>query len=233
MIRRAEGAALSRVQYARFLDLLATLSPDEWTVPVEDCPGWTVKDVAGHVLGGLECVAKPKEFVRQYLAGLKMGAANPLDGLNAYQVSYYAPLSTDELLARLANAVEPGLRGRLRTPWLLRTAVRPTLDPAGRVPMGWILDVIYTRDTFVHRIDVSRAVGREMVVDDVEQRIAEDMAEEWAERLGRPVTLVLGDATYAFGGSGGERLETDVVSFARAVSGRGEREGLLATPVQV
>src|SRR5262245_56493360 len=36
---------------AALLDLLGGLSEDEWAAPTV-CPGWSVKDVAGHLLGG-------------------------------------------------------------------------------------------------------------------------------------------------------------------------------------
>ncbi|MFG2244809.1 maleylpyruvate isomerase family mycothiol-dependent enzyme [Spirillospora sp. NPDC048823] len=37
-------------QQAAFIGLLRGLGPDEWTRPTA-CPGWTVKDIAAHVLG--------------------------------------------------------------------------------------------------------------------------------------------------------------------------------------
>jgi uncharacterized protein (TIGR03083 family) len=238
-IRRGEGTLLSRIQYARLVDVLDTLPAEEWAVPVDDCPGWDVHAVVSHVLGNLECVAKPAEFVRQARAGKKLarevGFADPYEGLNAVQVREHAAMPPAELLARLRGIVERALRHRHRTPLLLRLGVRPRLDVAGRVPMGWILDVIYTRDTLVHRIDVCRATGRDVVVDDVEQRIVADMVREWAARHGEPATLRLtgpaGD-TYECNG-GGPVVECDAVEFARLVTGRGEATGLLATRVQV
>jgi uncharacterized protein (TIGR03083 family) len=229
VIGRAEGLVLSRIQYQRFRDVLAGLSPDEWAAPVADCPGWSVKDVAGHVLGGLECVAKPKEFVRQAREGRRLDP-HVTQGLNAYQVVYYGALSPAEVLSRIDGTVDRALRGRARTPWLLRHLVRPKLDVMGRTPMAFVLDTIYTRDTFIHRIDLCRATGREVLADEVEARIVEDMAGEWLARHGQPVTLVVDGATY---GAGGERIETTAVEFARNVSGRGDPEGLLKTPVQV
>lgn len=232
-IRRGEGTALSRVQYARFLDVLTTLSPDEWAAPT-DCPGWSVKDVAAHVLGNLECVRSPREFLRQVGEGKRLDPEHPYDGLNAYQVKHYAALTPDELVRRVATIAEPALRMRHRTPWLLRHLVRPTLDVAGRVPMAYVLDVIYTRDTYMHRVDVCRATGRDLELDGVEKRIVEDMVEEWAGRHGQPFRLTLtgpAGGTYERG-SGGPELVCDAVEWTRVTSGRGTGEGLLATRVQ-
>lgn len=232
-IGRTEGTILSRVQYARFLDVLTSLSDDEWTAPT-DCPEWSVKDIAAHVLGNLECVRKPQEFLRQVREGKRLNPKEPYEGLNAYQVKHYAPLTPAEITRRIATVAEPALRMRQRTPWPLRHLIRPTLDVAGRVPMAFVLDVIYTRDTYMHRIDVCRATGRELVLDDVEQRIVEDMVDEWADRHGQPFRLTLtgpAGGTYERG-TGGPALECDAVEWTRVNSGRAKGEGLLATRVQ-
>lgn len=231
-IKRGEGTALSRVQYARYVEVLTTLTPDEWTAPT-DCPGWSVKDVTAHVLGNLECVAKPREFLRQVREGKRLDPEHPYDGLNAYQVKLYADLTPAELVQRIATIAEPALRMRHRTPWLLRHLVRPTLDVVGRVPMAYVLDVVYTRDTYLHRVDVCRATGREVVLDGVERRIVEDIVAEWAARHGQPYRLRLtGPAGGTYGDGDGDEIVCDAVEFTRLVSGRGRPEGLLATRVQ-
>ena len=233
-IRRGEGALLSRVQYARLIDVFASLSEEEWEGPT-DCGEWDVRALASHVLGGLEGMRRPRTFVRQWFAAKRLGLDDPIDALNEIQIREYAALSGPEITARIRGLVEPALRMRVRTPWLLRHLVRTPLPVSGWTPLAWILDVVYTRDTFLHRVDVCRPLGREVVVDDVEQRIVAEMAKEWADRHGQPVVLRLtGPAGGEYvAGSGGPVVECDAVEFARAVSGRAPAEGLLATPVQV
>lgn len=233
-IGRDEGTRLSRAQYVRLVNTLDTLSPDEWAAPTA-CTGWDVKAVAGHVLGVLESVRWPREFVRQYVASRRLGLADWIDALNAVQVRDHADWSPARVAGRLRTLVEPGLRMRARVPAPLRNAVRLRMDVAGRVSLGWIIDVIYTRDVFIHRIDVARATGRDLVLDDVERRIVADMVREWAARHGEPVTLVLtGPAgeTYACRG-GGREVVADAVEFTLAVAGRAPVEGALGTPVQI
>lgn len=238
-IKRGEGALLSRVEYQRLASVLLSLSEEEWAAPVPDCPGWDVKALASHVLGGLECVRKPKEFVRQYLAGIRLAKSldlpGPVDGLNEVQVRKYALLSGPEIAGRIAGLIEPALRHRMRTPLLLRYGIWTKLDVRGRTPVAWVLDVVYTRDTFLHRLDLARALGREAEVDEVEGRVIADMVREWAARHGEPVTLRLtgpAGGTYVCGTDGRE-LECDAVEWARAVSGRALAVGLLATSVQI
>jgi hypothetical protein len=49
-----EAAVLAETEYQRFLDLMRSLSPDEWSVPTE-CPAWDVRAMSGHVLGMITC----------------------------------------------------------------------------------------------------------------------------------------------------------------------------------
>ncbi len=231
-IKRGEGLLLSRVQYARFVEVLDSLSDEEWAAPT-DCPGWDVKAVASHVLGNLEGIRLPREFVRQYRLA-RRAEGSWLDELNAIQVREHAAWEPRRIAAALRDIVEPALRMRARTPLPLRLLVRPDLDVAGRMPLGWIADVVYTRDTFLHRVDVCRATGRAVVVDEIEQRVLADVVAEWAARHGKPFVLRLtGPAGGEYtSGAAGERLECDAVEFARLVGGRGQPTGLLAVPVQ-
>ena len=232
-IGRDEGLRLSRVQYVRLADVLDSLRDDEWAAPT-DCAGWDVKAVAAHVLGNLEGTRSPRELVRQLRAARRLGYDDWLDALNDVQVRAHAADPPRQVAARLRELVEPALRMRARVPLPLRRLVRLSLPVSGRVPLAWVLDVIYTRDTFLHRVDVCRATGRDVVVDESERRVVADIVAEWAARHGEPFVLRLtgpAGATYT-GGPGGEEIECDAVEFARLVSGRGTPRGLLTASVQ-
>lgn len=231
MIDTKEGAELSRVQYTRFTDALRTLSGEEWAAPT-DCTDWTVKDVAAHVLGNLECQRSTPEFLRQAAAGWRRNPKSPYDGLNAYQVDKAKALPPADLVDRLTTILEPALRHRVRIPKALRLGIRPKLDVAGRVSMAFVLDTIYTRDAFMHRVDVARATGHDLVLDDVERRIVADMVEEWAARHGKPYRLTLTGPAGGTFGNGGEEITMDAVEWSRVMSGRGSGDGLLRTLVQ-
>jgi hypothetical protein len=101
--------------------------------------------------------------------------------------------------------------------------------------LGYLVDVILTRDAWLHRIDLARALGVEPVLSaDHDGRIVADVVSEWARRHGRPFRLVLTGAaggSFASSAAGAERLELDAVEFCRIVSGRSEGRGLLATSV--
>ena len=233
-IRRSEGLLLSRIEFQRFCEVLDALTAEEWAAQ-SDCAEWDVRALSSHVLAGLEGVRRPYLFVRQWRAAKKLGYDDPIDALNEIQVRTHRAKSGPEIAAAIRAVVEPALRMRSRTPLPLRTLVRIKLPVSGWTPLSWILDVVYTRDTFLHRVDVCRPLGRDYVLDEVEERIVAEMVREWALRHGQPFTLRLtgpAGGTYV-AGSGGPELEHDAVEWVRMVSGRAPADGLLATPVQV
>ena len=100
--------------------------------------------------------------------------------------------------------------------------------------MSYLLDVILTRDPWMHRVDISRATSRPLVLTpEHDGRIVADVAAEWARRHGRPFRLELtGPAGGTFvNGDGGEDIRLDAVEFSRILSGRAAGTGLLTQEV--
>jgi hypothetical protein len=100
--------------------------------------------------------------------------------------------------------------------------------------LGYLIDIIYLRDTWMHRVDTSRATGADMVcTSDHDGRIVADVVAEWARRHDQPFTLELtGSAGGTFStGGGGEPIVMDAVEFCERLAGRGEATGLVATIV--
>ena len=64
---------LSKVEYQRLSDLLASLEGDDWDQQT-DCPAWTVKDMVGHLLGAAEANASMIENSRQMVRGMSLRA---------------------------------------------------------------------------------------------------------------------------------------------------------------
>jgi hypothetical protein len=128
----------------------------------------------------------------------------------------------------------------MRTPAFLR-AVSVSAKSNGSIVegmpskgnVGHLMDVVYTRDVFMHRIDISRAVGRELSPGENDRRIVEDVVGEWARRHQQPVEVVAsGPAGGKFvQGSGGPRIEMDALELCRVLSGRAPGDGLLRTKI--
>jgi hypothetical protein len=193
------------------------------------------------MLGAMRSAASLREMVRQQREvrrRLQAHGGLAVDHLTALQVELTSGLDREELVARARRLVSLAARGRTRIPGVLRRLVSFEAD-AGHGPERWTLgyfnDVILTRDAWLHRIDLCRAVDRTPQLDAAHDgRIVVDVAAEWARRHGRPVELTLtGPAGGSFSaGSGGPALEIDAVEFCRVLSGRAApAHELLATLV--
>src|SRR6185437_2148252 len=99
--------------------------------------------------------------------------------------------------------------------------------------IGYLVDVILTRDTWMHRSDIALATGRAMkLTPEHDGVLVADVAAEWAARHGQPCAVRLtGPAGGSWSFGSGPTLEVDAVEFCRVVSGRGSGEGLFATRV--
>lgn len=235
-IGRAEARELAAGENRRMLELLSSLSDGDWAQPT-DCPAWDVRAMAGHVLGSMEGFSSLRNFLHIMRAARKAAGDGPLvDGMTAVQVQERAGLDRVELLERMRLAGPKAARWRSKVPALFRRA--PIKQEVNGVTetwrMGYLLDVILTRDTWMHRVDIARATGRELVMTaDHDGRIVADAVAEWARRHGRPFTLELtGAAGGTFvSGRDGDELTLDAVELCRIFSGRGTGTGLLATEV--
>ena len=97
-----------------------------------------------------------------------------------------------------------------------------------------VIDVMFTRDVWMHRVDIARATDRDLVLDpQTDGPVVADVVAEWAGRHGQPFEITLtGPAGGTFAqGVAGERLELDAVEFCRVLAGRADGDGLLGVRV--
>ena len=101
-----------------------------------------------------------------------------------------------------------------------------------RWTLGFLFDVILTRDPFMHRLDICRATGIPVQATPAHEGvIVDDIVREWAARHGRPYTLTLSGPAGGSWGGDGEYITMDAFDFCRTVSGRGRATGLLSQQV--
>ena len=234
-LSRAEAMALAAAEYDRFLDLLRSLTPDEWRRPTE-CEGWDVRTMASHPLAEAESHSSLREMAHQMRAYRKAKSGPMIDAMTALQVRDRADLTPDEIVVRFEDAAPRSVRARRRMPGLVRR-MRLKVDPPfekERWPLSYLMDVIFTRDTWMHRGDISRATERDITLTpEHDGRIVADLVAEWAGRHGQPFTLTLtgpAGGTYTAGDSD-DRIDLDAVEFCRILSGRARGSGLLNTQV--
>jgi uncharacterized protein (TIGR03083 family) len=229
-----EGMGLAQTEFSRMVELLGPLRPEEWRRQTV-CGLWDVRAMAGHVLGMAHAQASFPQFIHDFRSARKIGGS-VIDGINATQVKERSHLTAAQVVDGLASAAPRAVRGRRRTPALMRSLVRMRQDPpfqAERWQYGYLVDRIFTRDTWVHRLDIARATDRAMVLThDHDGRIVADIVADWAQRHRRPFDLTLtGPAGGRWGqGAGGEAIELDPLDFCWTLSGRMPGRGLLAIP---
>lgn len=237
-LEHEDAMALQAAELQATLALLRDLTDDEWRMRVPDCPDWDVHSMYLHVLGACEGAAMG-EGGRQMVAALRRRRreGGPLEAnLSAVQVAARRDLSPTDLVVRLTVVAPLTVRRRTRMPGLVRSAVSMKVDGpvVERWKLGYLIDTIYLRDLWMHRVDACRALGREPQLTAAHDgRIVADVVAEWARRHGRPCALTLtGPAGGSFAtGEGGPSIEMDAVDFCRVLSGRAPGEGLLATVV--
>jgi hypothetical protein len=145
---RRQGCELERT-----LGLLRSLDDDDWTAAT-DCPAWDVRAMYQHVLGACEAGASVRENIHQLVKACAYRAQNggPLGAaMSAVQVRERAGLTLAQIIGRLADVAPRTLRGRTRTPALVRHAKLAVDWPVHETwKLGYLIDTIYLRDLWMH-----------------------------------------------------------------------------------
>jgi uncharacterized protein (TIGR03083 family) len=224
-----EAGAMAREELQRFLALVESLSGDDWEQPT-DCTAWSVRDILAHQAGAYAGYTSWGEFKRQVTARPGAGQMQ-IDALNQRQLADRAGRTPVDLIGELRVVGPKGIHTRQRLPWPLRKLKVPFGPPLGTVAVDYLTDMLYTRDTWMHRADIARATGRHFV--------------QTAEHDGRVTALVVRDlarglrdtlrgrtVVFDLSGAGGGRyrigtmaeptviVKMDVVDFHRLASGR-------------
>ena len=224
-----EAGAMARKELQCFLALVETLSGDDWEQPT-DCTEWSVRDILAHQAGAYAGYTSWSEFRRQVTARPGPGQMQ-VDALNRRQLADRVGRTPVELIGELRAVGPKGIRTRQRLPWPLRKLPVPFGPPLGTVKVEYLTDMLYTRDTWMHRADIAQATGRPFV--------------QTAQHDGRVTALVVRDLAHTLkgmlrgrtvvfdlGGAGGGRyrigtmaeptviVKMDVVDFHRLASGR-------------
>jgi uncharacterized protein (TIGR03083 family) len=241
--RHTDAERVAVAAYRQLDDLLQTLTDQDWEKPTA-CPGWSVSDIVGHLIGAASGNASAREYTRQQLWGLRHRrefGGNPLDAVNALQVREHAQLPASQRAEALRAEAPGAVRGRMRmSAWagVVSVPISSGGSAARGMPrtvnLGRLFDVVYTRDVWMHTIDIAEAVGREApMTTAVNRRIVQDAVIDWVRRHGQPVDVVLtgpGGGRYR-SGSRGDVIELDAIDFCRTLSGRVEGEGLLQVKI--
>jgi uncharacterized protein (TIGR03083 family) len=233
---RDEAERIGVAAYEALLADLRAMTPQQWDAPTV-CAPWTIADMARHLLGAAKGNVTVREMARQQIHGARHRAefaGNALDATNDLQVTEHRHLDPAGLLAELEGVFAKSVRRRTHRARLYNR-INVAIDAGGstaqgmpdRLNLGELFRVVYTRDVWLHRVDIARALGRELPLSpDIDGRIVQDVVKEWADRHGEPFDLRLtGEAggNYRRAGSG-PVIELDAVDFCWILSGRGQPE---------
>jgi uncharacterized protein (TIGR03083 family) len=225
-LRHDEAMRLARTDRDKLVAELKALDTQDWTKPT-DCDRWNVKDVIAHLIG----MCNDLQTVRKLMAAQKAGKSvakeeglKAFDGWTELQVRTSRHLSPADTISTYEEASERLLRRRDTANALLRQ-VRMPQPPFGLWSVGYMMDDILTRDTWMHRADIAKATGKPMnLTADHDGRFVANIVAELAKRWKKPFTLELtGPAGGSYvNGEGGQTFSLDAVDFCRILSGRGD-----------
>jgi uncharacterized protein (TIGR03083 family) len=241
-IEHSEAMELAATENIRLLTQLKNLAESQWQAPTE-CTRWTVRDIAVHLIGSAEGQASPIEFLRQVRAGRRLmqqiNGQHWVDGLNEAQLRARADWTPAMLPGLWERHSAAALRVRRRMPAPIRALPILPIGNGLGVDIGWqplryLFDVGFTRDVWMHRIDIARAIGVEPeLTPEHDGRILADIVAEWSRRHAQPYTLTItGPAGGTFRAGAVDPPEpgqtVDAVEFAAMISGRVSGTGILS-----
>ncbi len=233
----AEATRMSRVELERFLALVEGLSPEDWTRPTA-CTLWDVREMVAHVVGSAAAPADRSQAMRQSSPRAqrpyRRAGLSRLDAQNQILVADRAHASLTDLIAELREVGPRSVAARDRMPALVRALRLPLglFYPMDRiwVPIGYMSDLIMTRDMWMHRLDICRATGREMELTRehdgrMTALVVRDLAQTLPSRLGGSSVLyeLSGPAggTWRIGkGTPSARIGLDALDFHLLAAGR-------------
>jgi uncharacterized protein (TIGR03083 family) len=228
-LSRPVALRLAATEYDRCAETFRFLSPAQWATPT-DCPAWDVRQMAAHMLGMAEMAASIRENLRQQRKAAKAVAAGGglyIDALTQLQVEERADWTPERITERYTARAPKATAGRRRTPAFVRSRTMPQSQEINGVTepwtLGYLIDVILTRDPWMHRMDIAAATGTPpRLTADHDGVIVADVVAEWAGRHGKDFELTLtGPAGGTWrSGANGPSWALDAVDFCRAISRR-------------
>jgi uncharacterized protein (TIGR03083 family) len=237
-----EAMAMTAEELRRFQALIEALSGTDWDQPTA-CTLWTVKDIVAHQAAHITSFASRKNFFGQLSPSLmwpylKKGLSG-LDAWNQSQVDLRRDKTPAQVIAEIREAAPASLKGRDRIPGFLHWFALPVPGFDQPRSFGYLFDLIYTRDMWMHRIDICRAAGLNMALDAAHDGrtvalIVRDLAMKCKRGLnGRAAILELTGAAggrYHIGGSAtpSATIQIDALDFSVLASGRDKAASVLA-----
>lgn len=221
----SEAMELGRHQLDALVGELKKLDAEDWERPT-DCERWSVRDIVAHVLGWMQTLPSPAESIRLRKASFayRKEMDGSLDSQNEAMVLARRHMSPDRLIAELESAAPKFMTFRKRAGVAIGY-VPLFVNQVGVTNARFLLGQIFTRDHYMHRIDISKATGKEMELGPSEKRLVRDLARHWGRSSKADARLHLtGPAGGDFVSGTGDRatITGDAIEFSRLLAKRAE-----------
>ena len=145
-----EAHALLQTELDRFLRLVETLGPDDWSKPTA-CSAWDVRDMLAHQAGSYASGTGYEEVFRQS-RNIRPGRL-PEDAVNEFQLQERAGKTPAELIAELRQVGPPAAENWAYRFRLAKLVAIPH-SVTGKLSLRHLMLVVHSRDTWMHRLDI-------------------------------------------------------------------------------
>lgn len=219
-------------------ELLASIEGDDWhrrTV----CDAWDVADIAGHLIGQAEDVIKPTSFPRRWLNNKRAYPGVPrFDAHMMVQADEHRGTPPAELRELFDRVWAKATRKISSNPELIRR-ITMQVDPAPRMALGYVQDILLARDLWMHRDDVCQALGRPFdpgpYAEELIAQVVYDLEASgpfWGDRPAVVLELTgPGGGTYRLGRDEPVgHAAVDAVAYMRTLSGRDDAPAVTGDP---
>jgi uncharacterized protein (TIGR03083 family) len=212
--------------------VLRNLGDEDWSRDT-DCTEWDVRTLVSHLVAQCEDgISLPTLLRREFTGRRRHRRVSGVDAHMAVQIADHAGDAGPELVQRFAADWPRAVRARRRRPTALRRIpIDLGIPGLRRTPFSYLLDVIYNRDLWMHRIDLTRATGQPFRIGTHDRHIVaqgiRDLARQWS---GPPAALDLtgaaGGAWTIGSGQPAAVVRVDAVDYLRALAGRDDAVAL-------
>jgi uncharacterized protein (TIGR03083 family) len=223
---RDQAAVTGDAEGRAAVALLRQIGQDDWQRPT-DCTEWDVRAVVSHLVGECEDGLRLRTLLRREAAGrLRYPGKPAADAHMAVQVDDHRADPGPDLAERFALLWPRAVQARRRRPAALRRIPLSAGIPGiPRFSLGYLLDIIYNRDLWMHRLDLARATGLPFQIGDHDRHIVEQVARDVALAwTAAPVALELtgpAGGSWLIGASEPAAVvRAEATAWMRAVSGR-------------
>jgi uncharacterized protein (TIGR03083 family) len=214
------------------LALLRQLGQKDWRRPT-DCTEWDVRALVSHLVGQCEDgILLSTLLRRQIQARRRYRDRAGVDAHMAVQIDDHRAAGGPDLVDRFATLWPRAVQARQRRPAALRSiSINLGIPGTPRVRLAYLLDVIYNRDLWMHRVDLARATDQPFVAGQHDRHVVaqavRDLAQRWQQApLALELTGPAGGSWLVGDGEPAAAVRVDAIAYMRALAGRDTNVGV-------